>query len=149
MTLIKNLGIFTIGTLMIGCAIMPPRRQYIKETKGQIIPMELLNSKWTLETAENKKSDCSLSISFYDKGRFTFTIQGQLFEGEYLYYVVKDSAIQFHTRPVDKFAWPTFNCEPKPDEFARHLAGDKKFRIINDKLILRTTNGTDFIFKRT
>jgi hypothetical protein len=146
--LTKKLGILAIWTLMIGCAIVPPRRQYIKETKRQIIPKELLDSQWTLDTFENKKLDCSLSISFYDKGRFTFTLQGQLFKGDYLYYIVKDSTIQFHSRPVDKFAWPTFNCEPKPDEFARHLSGDKKFKIVDDKLILRTNSRMDFVFKR-
>jgi hypothetical protein len=149
MTLTKNLGILATLTLMVACSIMPPRRQYVKETKRQTIPNGLLNSRWTLDTFENKKMDCSLSISFYDKGRFTFTIEGQLFKGDNLYYVVKDSTIQFHARPVDKLAWPTFNCEPKPDEFARNLSGDRKFKIVDDKLILWTNNRTDFIFKKT
>jgi|GEM_PF-3117162 len=148
MRLTKNLGILTIGTLMIACGLMPPRRQYIKDAKRQTIPKELLNSQWTLETFDNKKSDCSLLINFHDKGQFTFTLQGQLFKGDYLYYVVKDSIIQFHTSPVDKFAWPTFNCELKPDNLARHLRGDKKFKILDNKLTLRTNERTDFIFKK-
>jgi hypothetical protein len=130
---------------------MPPRRQYDKESKRQIIPRELLNSQWTLETFENKKSDCNLLMNFYDQGRFTFTLQGHLFEGDYLYYVVKDSIIQFHTRPVDKFAWPTFDCELKPDNLARHLSWrDKRFKIVDDKLFLGNIDRMDFfVFKRT
>jgi hypothetical protein len=81
MRLTNKLGILTIGTLVIACSLMPPRRQYIKEVKRQVIPKELLNSQWTLETINNKNPDCSLTMRFLDQGELTFTIQGQLFEG--------------------------------------------------------------------
>jgi hypothetical protein len=148
MRLTNKLGILTIGTLVIACSLMPPRRQYIKEVKRQVIPKELLNCQWTLETIDNKKPDCSLTMKFLDKGELTFTIQGRLFEGDYLWYIVKDSIIKFHAIPLDKFAFTEFNCEPKPDTFAQYLLGVNKVLIRDKRMTLLTYGKEELIFKK-
>ncbi len=128
---------------------MPPRRQYNKEASQQRIPAELINSQWVLETSTNDKPSCSVVMNFYDKGRFTFTLDGQVFQGDHLYYVVRDSTIQFHTRPLDKLAWPEFNCQPKPDYFARQLSvAVNKFKITGNKLFLMANDSAYFVFIR-
>ncbi|GHM99698.1 hypothetical protein WSM22_11880 [Cytophagales bacterium WSM2-2] len=133
---------------------MPPRRQYIKEAKRQIIPKEILNTEWFLETyyepfeKKSKPSDCNLTIRFLEKGRFTFTSKGHLFQGDNLWYIVRGSAIEVHTRPIDKFAW-SFNCDPEPDHFSRMVSWSiKTFKIVDNKLILSSNNGTELVFKK-
>jgi hypothetical protein len=137
-----------VGILVVGCAIISPNQQP-KESRQQIAPKELLNSQWTLESFQGKAPDCNVMIHFLEKGQFTFTIQDQLFKGNYLYYIVKDSVIHFHTQPIDKLAWPTFNCELKPDDFARSLSlSDKKYRIVANQLFLLANDHIDFVFKK-
>jgi len=49
----KTLGriiILSLTVFLLDCGLMPPRRQYSKEAKRQIIPGELLNTHWTLES---------------------------------------------------------------------------------------------------
>ncbi len=147
--MIRNLRILIVWIYLVGCSIMPPRQQYSKEANRQRIPMELINSQWSLETFRNEKPSCSVFINFYDKGRFTFTHQGQVFQGDHLYYIVRDSTIQFHTRPLDKLAWPEFNCQPKPDDFARQLSvAVNKFKITGNKLVLMANDSAYFVFIR-
>ncbi|MBI3219252.1 MAG: hypothetical protein HYZ44_07050 [Bacteroidetes bacterium] len=145
--LARLIGTFLIGILVVGCAILSPKQP--KESKKQIVPKELLDSQWTLETFQGEAPDCNVMIHFLGKGQLTFTIQDEMFKGDYLYYIVKDSVIKFHTLPVDKLAWPTFPCEPKPDSFARSLSiGDKKFRVIGNQLFLLANDRIEFVFKK-
>ena len=140
-------GILLLTVLLLDCGLMPPRRQYIKETKRQIIPGDLLNTHWTLESWDNKVPDCKLTMDFYEKGRFTFKWNDLDFKGDNLWYIVKGSTITFQTRPIEKIVWTTEKHELEPDNFALDLRGIKNYKVDNDKLILTSTDKT-FIFKR-
>jgi hypothetical protein len=147
MRTLVQLGILLLIVLLLGCGLMPPRRQYIKETKRQIIPGELLNTHWILESWNNKLPDCKLTMDFYDKGRFTFKMNDLNFEGDNLWYIVKDSTITFQTRPIEKIVWTTEKYELEPDNFAMDLSGIKNYKVENGKLTLTSTDRT-FIFRK-
>ena len=87
-------------------------------------------------------------MNFYSKGRFTFKWNDLDFTGDNLWYIVKDSAITFQTRPIEKIIWTAEKHELKPDNFALGLRGIKNYRVNNDKLILTSTDKT-FIFKKS
>ena len=158
--LTKNLALLTIGTLMIACSLTQPRRKLNR----QVIPKELLNSQWTLETYykvnsdgltiqshDKADSDCSVTIQFLEKGQLTFTIQGHQFKGYNLWYLVKDSIIEFHPGIIEKFAWPSYNCDPKPDTFARDLLSMDKVLIHDKKMTLLPHSKKDkrkLVFKK-
>lgn len=147
MKTLGQFGILLLAVLLLDCGLMPPRRQYVKETKRQIIPGELLNTHWTLEFWNNKLPDCKLTMDFYDKGRFTFKWNDLNFEGDNLWYIVKDSAITFQTRPIEKIVWTTEKHELEPDNFAIYLSGIKNYKVEKGKLTLTSPEGT-FIFKK-
>jgi hypothetical protein len=140
-------GILVLAILLVQCSLMPPRRQYIKEAKRQIIPGALLNTRWTLESWDNRVPDCKLTMDFYDKGRFTFQWNDLNFAGDNLWYIIKDSSITFQTRPIEKIVWTTETHELEPDNFAMELSAVKSYRIANDELILTSANMT-FVFKK-
>lgn len=147
----KTIGLFSIfltASLLVACGLMPPRRQYIKEAKRQIIPKELLNTHWTLESWDGKAPDCKLTMDFYAKGQFGFKWNDIDFTGDNLWYIVKDSAITFQTRPIEKIVWTTEKHELEPDNFALDLRAIKNFKIVNDKLVLTSKDKT-FIFKKS
>jgi hypothetical protein len=145
--LTRFIGTFMVGVLVVGCAIFSPHQP--KESRQQLVPKELLNSQWTLETFQGKAPGCNVLIHFLEKGQLTFTIQDEIFKGKYLYYIVKESSIHFHTRHMDKIAWPNITCQPAPDHFARILSwGDKKYRIMGDQLFLYTNERLDLVFKK-
>ena len=116
------LSILLTTTILVACGLMPPRRQYVKESKQQIIPKELLNTHWTLESWDGKTPDCKLTMDFYAKGRFTFKWNDLDFTGDNLWYIVKDSLVSFQTRPIGKIVWTTEQHELEPDNFARDLS---------------------------
>src|SRR5262245_23457759 len=126
MKLTTRLSLVILPVLMLSCSLMPPRRQYMSEVKHQNIPREILNSEWALETFDSQAPDCGLTMKFLEKGQFTFTFKGQLYAGDNLWYVVKDSVIEFQTRPLEKIAWTTDDCKMNPSIFALYLLGDKK-----------------------
>jgi hypothetical protein len=142
------LSILLLSLLLLDCGLMPPRRQYIKEARQQSIPRDLLNTHWSLESWNNKAPDCKLTMDFYEKGRFTFKWNDLVFAGDNLWYVVKDSAITFHTRPIEKIVWTTETHELEPDNFALELSGIQNYEVNSDKLILTSTDKT-YIFRRT
>src|SRR5690349_4845192 len=91
-------NVFLLAPLIfVSCAIMPPKRQYIKQAKQQIAPKEILNSEWTLETYDNKSPDCQLTMKFLDRGQFTIRFKDKVYDGDNLCYVLTDSVIEFHT----------------------------------------------------
>lgn len=141
------LCIIFLSVLLFDCGLMPPRRQYIKEAKRQIIPEDLLNTHWTLESWDNKVPDCTLTMDFYEKGRFTFKWNDLDFTGDNLWYIVKDSTITFHTRPIEKIMWTNETHELEPDNFAMDLNRITNYKVDKDKLILTSTSRT-FIFKK-
>jgi hypothetical protein len=145
----KTLGLIGVSLMLflcVDCGLMPPRRQYIKETKRQVIPKELLNTHWTLESWDNKAPDCKLTMDFYEKGRFTFTWNDLDFTGDNLWYIVRGSSITFQTRPIEKIVWTEGRYELAPDNFALDLSGIENYKVDNDRLIL-TSKGKIFIFK--
>ena len=79
------LGILAVTLLLQQCGLMPPRRQYVKEANRQIVPADLLNTHWTLESWDNKVPDCRLTMDFYEKGRFTFKWNDLDFAGDNLW----------------------------------------------------------------
>jgi len=137
--------LFTV--LLSDCGLIPPGRQYIKEAKRQIAPGELLNTQWTLESFDNKVPDCKLTMEFYDKGRFAFKWNDLDFAGDNLWYLVKDSTITFHTRPIEKIVWTTEKHELEPDNFALDLSGIKNYKVDNNKLTL-TSKYRIFVFRK-
>ena len=137
-----------LGIVMVGCSLMPPRRQYMKTVKRQTIPKEILNTEWTLESFDDKAPDCSLSMKFLERGQFTFRFKDQLYAGDNLWYLVKDSVIEFQMRPLEKIAWTTDNCAMNPSVFALYLMGDQKVVIENDRLTFDTFDKKKFIFKK-
>jgi hypothetical protein len=146
----KTLGLLSIvfiAVTLIDCRLMPPRRQYVKETKQQVIPTELLNTHWTLETRDNKSPDCKLTMDFYEKGRFTFTWNDLIFDGDNLWYIIKGSAITFQTRPIEKIVWTTEPYELEPDNFASDLIEIKNYSVDASKLVLTSMHRT-FVFKK-
>ncbi|CAN5269509.1 hypothetical protein BH09BAC3_BH09BAC3_23630 [soil metagenome] len=148
MGLIYKLSMLTLGTLVVGCAIMPPRRQYIANVKRQTVPNELLKGEWALETFDDKAPDCDVTIRFLDKGQFTFNFKDDLYAGDNLWYLVKDSVIEFHTRPLEKLAWTEDNCEMNPSVFALYLMGDKKVTVIKDKMSFDAFDKKRFVFRK-
>lgn len=146
--MIHKLKILAFGILMAGCAIMPPRRQYISAANRQTIPDEILNTEWTLESFEAKIPDCGLSMKFLDKGRFTIKFGDQVLAGDNLWYLMKDGVIEFHTTPLEKIAWTGDNCEMNPSVFALYLMGDKKVTIVNNTLTFDTFDKRGFEFKK-
>jgi len=147
----KTIGLFSIlltTTILVACGLMPPRRQYTKEAKRQIIPKELLDTHWILESWDGKAPDSKLTMNLYAKGRFTFTWNDLDFTGDNLWYIVKDSAITFKTRPIEKIVWTTERRELMPDMFALDLRGITNYKVDVDKLILTSTDKT-FIFKKS
>lgn len=147
MKTLRLVGILLTTIVLFGCSIMPPRRQYVKEAKRQLIPKELLNTHWMLELWDNKAPGCNLTLHFYEKGRFTFKWNDLNFQGDNLWYIVKDSTIAFHTRPIEKIAWTTENHGLEPDNFALDLSGVTNFKMDNNKLILASSSFF-FVFKK-
>jgi len=97
---------------------------------------------------DGKAPDCKLTMDFYEKGRFAFKWNDLDFAGDNLWYIVKDSAITFQTRPIEKIVWTTEKYELMPDMFALDLRGITTYKVDNDKLILTSTDKI-FIFKKS
>lgn len=144
---LESLSIVLMATIVVSCAMMPPRRQYVRETKHQIIPKELLNTHWTLESRNNTKPDCKLTMAFYDKGRFTFSWNELDFQGDNLWYIVSGSTITFQTRPIEKIVWTEEKHELEPDNFAMELSDVRTYKVENDRLVLTSTNEI-YVFRK-
>jgi len=141
--------ILILLTTIISCSLLPPRRQYIKEAKRQRIPIEIVNTTWSLESFGNKAPDCSIQMTFLEKGQLTFRFKNELFQGDNLWYIVKeDSTIEFHTRPLEKLTWTSDNCEMNPSIFALYIEGDKKVKIESSKLTFVTLDNQEFVFSK-
>jgi hypothetical protein len=138
-----------IGAGILSCSVLPPRRQYISEIKKQHIPVTLLNTTWDLVSFNQQIPDCSISFSFLEKGQLTIGFKGELYRGDNLWYLCKDSStIAFHTRPVEKFVWTQDTCGMNPYRFAFYIQGDKKITFTNDKMSFKTFDDKEFIFKK-
>jgi hypothetical protein len=146
---VLQLILLTIGTtLLLSCSIIEPKRQRIKEVGRQSIPKDLLNTYWTLESFDNKTPDCEITIGFLDKGQLVFRFKDNLYDGDYLWYIVKDSIITFHTRPLEKLAWTADNCEINPATFALYIQGDKPLYIKNGQFIIATFDNQEMRFRK-
>ena len=135
-------------TTIISCSLLPPRRQYIKTVKQQRIPIEILSTSWTLESFGNKVPDCSITMTFLEKGQLTLGFKNELFQGDNLWYIVKDSTIEFHTRPLEKLAWTSDNCEMNPSIFALYIHGSKTIKIESSKLTFIAFDNSEFVFSK-
>jgi hypothetical protein len=113
---------------------MPPRRQYIREVKRQAVPTEILNTTWVLESFDHNPPDCGITLNFLPKGQLTFKFKDDLYEGDYLWYFASEDSISFHTRPLEKFAWTSDNCEMNPPHFAMYLESSKLIKRTPDRL---------------
>src|SRR4051794_1861874 len=119
---------------LISCAVMPPRRQYISELKKQVVPKEIFDTKWVLESYDHHPPDCSITISFLPKGQFVFYFKNKMYDSDGFWYMMKGSdTIDFHLHPLEKIAWTSDNCEMNPSHFAMYLEGDKKINVVNDR----------------
>jgi len=146
---IIRLTILTLVTAtLISCSyLIPGKRKLIREVQRQLIPDIILNSNWTLSSFGGNVPDCDLILIFLEKGQLKFKFKGVAYQGDYMWYLVKDSVIHFHTRPLEKIAWTQDNCEMNPYSFALYIQGDKKVIILNDQLTL-TWLDEELIFKR-
>lgn len=146
---LQQITVLTTGLMILfSCSLVGPRRQRIKEVGRQQAPEEILNTFWTLETFDNKKPDCEIIIGFLDKGQLVFKFQDKLYDGDYLWYIVRDSVINFHTRPLEKLAWTTDNCEMNPSIFALYIQGDKPLDIQGGTLVFMTFDNKKLRFKK-
>jgi hypothetical protein len=146
----KTLGLVSIVfivAILCDCRFIPPKRQYVKETKQQVIPVELLNTRWMLQTWDDKVPDCKLTMGFYEKGRFTFAWNDLKFEGDNLWYIIKGSTITFHTQPIEKIVWTTESHELEPDNFAMYLNDITNYNVDESELILTSADRT-FVFRK-
>ena len=145
---IHKLTVVTLMVMLSDCSLMPPRRQYISDLKQQSIPQELLDCEWRLVSFDNKPPDCTLTLKFLARGQFTFTFKNEIYAGDNLWYVVKGSVIEFHTRPLEKFAWTSDDCEMNPSIFALYLMGDKNVVLYDDKLTFAAFHNKHFVFQK-
>lgn len=148
MKLLGPLTLLILVATIMNCSVLPPRRQYIREVKKQKIPKEILNTNWTLESFDHKTPDCSVTMSFLEKGQFIIKFKSELYQGDYLWYIVRDTGIEFHTRPLEKLAWTKDNCETNPSSFALYVHGDKKVSITNDRLTFVTFDNRNWYSKK-
>lgn len=145
----RQIIFLTTGLIILySCSLLEPKRQRIKEVGRQSIPSEILNTYWALATFDSQKPDCEIIIGFLDKGQLIFKFKGELYDGDYLWYIVKDSMINFHTRPLEKLAWTSDNCEMNPSTFAMYIQGDKPFYMEDGQLIFKTFDNRELKFKR-
>lgn len=147
---IQKIILLTTGlTLLFSCSLLGPKRQRIKEVERQSIPKELLNTYWTLDTYDNKRPDCEILMGFLEKGQLVFKFKGELYDGDYLWYFINDSKINFHVSPLDKLDWTgTDNCEMNPAAFARYIEGNKPFNIHDGQLIFKSFDNKELKFKK-
>ena len=87
-------------------------------------------------------------IGFLDRGKLVFKFKGDLYDGDYLWYIVKDSTITFHTRPLEKLAWTTDNCEMNPSSFALYIQGEKPLDIQEEQLVFMAFDNKELRFKK-
>ena len=131
--------------LVVGCSLMPPRRQYVKEAKRQIIPKELVNTHWMLESWNDKTPEGKLTMNLYEKGRFTFYYNDLNFDEDNLWYIVRGSNIAFQTRPIEKIVWTDELHGLEPGHFALDLRNITDYKVDDGRLILTSTS-TKFVF---
>lgn len=127
---------------------MPPRRQYLSDVKKQVIPANILNSAWTLESIEGQSPNCPITMKLLERGELQLIFKGEVYAGDNLWYMVKDSVIEFHTRPMEKLAWVDDNCEMNPSTFALYLSGEKRVDINDTMLSFFSFDKRKFSFKR-
>lgn len=140
----KSAGILVL--LFTACTVLPPRRQYIASLRQSITPKELARVDWVLGAVDAKVPDCAVSIRFLEQGQFTIRFKDRLYEGDNLWYVVKDSTIEFHVRPLEKIAWTQDSCEMNPSSFAFVLMGDHELLLEKDRLTLISRSRQRLIF---
>ena len=146
---IRQITLMTFGlTILFSCSLLGPKRQRIKEVGQQSIPEEILNTYWTLVSFDNKRPDCELIIGFLDRGQLVLKFKGEVYDGDNLWYIVKDSTIDFHTRPLEKLAWTTDSCEMNPSSFALHIQGIKPFGIRDGHLVFMTFDNRELRFRK-
>ena len=134
--------------IAFSCSLWGPKRQRVKEVRRQSIPTEIINTYWTLESIDNEKPDCEIIIGLLDKGQLILKFKGELYDGDYLWYIVKDSVIDFHTTPLEKFAWTSDNCEMNPPSFASYIDGTRQFSIQDGKLTFMTFDNKELRFAK-
>lgn len=149
MRLIQQIILLTAGlTILSSCSLLEPKRQRIKGVTQQLIPREILNTYWALETFGNQKPDCEIVIGFLERGQLIFKFKDELYDGDYLWYLVKNSTINFHTRPLEKLAWTTDDCVMNPSTFAMYIQGDKPLNIQDGQLVFMTFDNKELRFKK-
>ena len=87
-------------------------------------------------------------MGFLDKGQLVFKFKGEMYDGDYLWYIVTGSKINFHTRPLEKLAWTADNCEMNPSTFAMYIQGDKALNIHDGQLVFMTFDNKELKFKK-
>ena len=87
-------------------------------------------------------------MGFLDNRQLVFKFKGELYDGYYLWYIVTASKINFHTRPLEKLAWTTDNCEMNPSTFALYIQGDKPLNIHDGQLVFMTFDNKELKFKK-
>ncbi|MEO7991519.1 MAG: hypothetical protein ABI663_18345 [Chryseolinea sp.] len=144
----RRLIVLILLITAISCGLLPPKRQYIKEAKQQVIPEAILNTYWALQSFDNKPPDCDITIGFLDKGQFIIKFKNDKLDGDHLWYVIKDTEVVIHTRPLEKIAWTSDDCEVNPASFARISLGEKVGKIVSNKLIFVTYDNKELVFNK-
>lgn len=122
--------------MLCGCTLIQgPRRQRVKEVRDQQIPETLLNTYWDVVSVDGQQPDCGVSIGLLDKGQLTIVYKDEVYDGNYLWYVVRDADIYFHTRPLYKPAWTSDDCKMNPFVLSLYLESSGAFKIQPDGTI--------------
>ena len=138
-----------LSIALIGCSLMPPRRQYIAELKAQTVPTEILNTSWEMQSYDHHAPDCSIKINFRPKGQFVFHFKNEEYADDAFWYLMKSNdTIDFHLHPLEKIAWTSDNCQMNPSHFALAMEGSWKLKITSDQLMLVDRSNVEMIFKK-
>ncbi len=150
----KRIQYFFLWSMVLlgitSCSVLPPRRQYLSEIKKQDVPAIISNTTWDLVLFDKQIPDCSISFSFLQKGQLILSFKGEHYRGDNLWYLYKDSStIEFHTRPLEKFAWTKDTCDVNPYRFAFYIQGDKKITFTQDLMSFKTFDNKEMVFKKS
>jgi hypothetical protein len=150
---IKSRRYFAMMLFLIttGCALIPPRRQYIRDVRNQKIPDAILNTTWALVSSNHGVPDCTMTLTFLEKGKLVFVFKNDTLSGDELWYLVKDASImEFHLHPTEKIVSTTevSGCRINPSSVALDLEHDRKFTLVNDILTILTSQDGEFVFRR-
>jgi hypothetical protein len=65
-----------------------------------------------------------------------------------MWYIFKNSIIEFHTRPLEKLAWTKDNCKINPSSFSLYIQGERKYKLENNYLVFESFDSKELKFTK-